>query len=103
MKTNRLHVLLAALLLLFLGFVGLVSRSAERNDGPPGLLKAHRIVFLGDSITYSGQCIELIEAYCVTRFPEQRTEFINLGLPSETVSGLSEDGHAGGKFPRPDL
>jgi lysophospholipase L1-like esterase len=28
---------------------------------------------------------------------------INAGLPSETVSGLSEEGHAGGKFPRPDL
>jgi len=25
------------------------------------------------------------------------------GLPSETVSGLSEQGHAGGQFPRPDL
>jgi hypothetical protein len=30
-------------------------------------------------------------------------EVIDMGLPSETVSGLSEDGHAGGKFPRPDL
>jgi lysophospholipase L1-like esterase len=30
-------------------------------------------------------------------------EFLNLGLPSETVSGLSEPGHAGGQFPRPDL
>ena len=28
---------------------------------------------------------------------------INVGLPSETVSGLSEEGHAGGQFPRPDL
>jgi lysophospholipase L1-like esterase len=28
---------------------------------------------------------------------------INVGLPSETVSGLSEPGHADGKFPRPDL
>jgi lysophospholipase L1-like esterase len=26
-----------------------------------------------------------------------------MALPSETVSGLSENGHAGGKFPRPDL
>jgi lysophospholipase L1-like esterase len=32
----------------------------------------------------------------------QRT-IIPLGLASETVSGLSEPGHAGGKFPRPDL
>ena len=28
---------------------------------------------------------------------------IDCGLASETVSGLSEEGHAGGKFPRPDL
>ena len=28
---------------------------------------------------------------------------LNLGLPSETLSGLCEPGHAGGKFPRPDL
>lgn len=61
------------------------------------------MVFLGDSITYSGQCIEFIEAWWLTRFPERRMEFLNLGLPSETVSGLSEDGHAGGQFPRPDL
>jgi hypothetical protein len=30
-------------------------------------------------------------------------EVIDCGLSSETVSGLSEDGHAGGQFPRPDL
>jgi lysophospholipase L1-like esterase len=62
-----------------------------------------RIVFLGDSITYAGGYIDDIEAYLVTRYPNQRFEVINLGLPSETVSGLSEPNHAGGKFPRPDL
>jgi lysophospholipase L1-like esterase len=30
-------------------------------------------------------------------------ELVDAGLPSETVSGLSEEGHAGGQFPRPDL
>jgi lysophospholipase L1-like esterase len=35
--------------------------------------------------------------------PEAQVEFIALGLPSETVSGLSEPGHAGGAFPRPNL
>src|SRR4029077_565474 len=49
------------------------------------------------------QYIESIEAYFVTRLPGRHIEFLNLGLPSETVSGLSEDGHAGGQFPRPDL
>ena len=64
---------------------------------------ARRVAFLGDSITYSGAYVETIEAYVVTRFPERAVEFIDVGLPSETVSGLSEDGHAGGQFPRPDL
>jgi len=66
-------------------------------------LQARRIVFLGDSITYSGEYVETIEMFLRTRFPESRPQFINLGLPSETVSGLSEPGHAGGAFPRPDL
>lgn len=62
-----------------------------------------RILFLGNSITYSGKYITDIEAYFVTHYPNQHYEFINVGLPSETVSGLSEPGHAGGGFPRPDL
>ena len=67
------------------------------------VLTAKRVVFLGDSITNAGHYIAYFEACLATRFPKQRFEFLNLGLPSETCSGLSEDGHAGGKFPRPDL
>ncbi|MDP4289886.1 MAG: SGNH/GDSL hydrolase family protein [Bacteroidota bacterium] len=44
-----------------------------------------------------------MEAYLKIRFPDRSFEFIHVGLPSETVSGLSEPNHAGGKFPRPDL
>lgn len=62
-----------------------------------------RVVVLGDSITYSGAYVEFIEVYFRTRNPGRDIEFVNVGLPSETVSGLSEDGHAGGQFPRPDL
>jgi len=64
---------------------------------------AKRVVFLGDSITYAGQFVEDIAAYQQARFPEHPVTIINVGLPSETVSGLSEPGHADGKFPRPDL
>lgn len=64
---------------------------------------ARRILFLGDSITYGGQYVEYFETLLRLRFPDWPGEILNLGLPSETVSGLSEDGHAGGKFPRPDL
>lgn len=75
---------------------------AETNAAAP-LAGVHRVVFLGDSITYAGRYVDDIEAYYTTRFPHRHFEFLNLGLPSETVSGLSEPGHAGGKFPRPDL
>jgi lysophospholipase L1-like esterase len=62
-----------------------------------------RIVFLGDSITHAGGYVEDFELYLVTRYPARKFEVIDLGLSSETVSGLSEEGHADGKFPRPDL
>jgi len=62
-----------------------------------------RIVFLGDSITQAGRYIEIVEAALVAQYPESNKAIIPLGLSSETVSGLSEPGHAGGKFPRPDL
>lgn len=65
--------------------------------------KATKILFLGNSITYSGQYISYIEAYLTLKHPERKIEFINVGLPSETVSGLSEPNHAQGKFPRPNL
>jgi hypothetical protein len=65
------------------------------------LLDAKRIVALGDSITYDGRWL----AEFVAWMERQGTtaEVIDMGLSSETVSGLSEAGHADGKFPRPDL
>ncbi len=82
------------------------TESAKR----PGLVaddgvlpEAKRILFLGDSITYSGHYITLLETAIRLQHPEREIELLNLGLPSETVSGLSEPGHAGGQFPRPDL
>ena len=72
-----------------------------QNAKPPG--KAERILFLGNSITYAGTYIINIESYYKIHYPKNKYQFINAGLPSETVSGLSEEGHAGGKFPRPDL
>jgi lysophospholipase L1-like esterase len=61
------------------------------------------VLFLGNSITWQGTYVNDIEAYVRFKYPDRQIEFINVGLPSETVSGLSEDGHAGGEFPRPDL
>lgn len=92
---------LCARLLLFFSIIAVaVSSSGAEPDFLPGV---RRVVVLGDSITYSGEYVDYLEAYAVTRFPDRQLEFLNLGLPSETVSGLSEPGHAGGRFPRPDL
>lgn len=62
-----------------------------------------RIVFLGNSITWAGTYVNEVEAYLRVQYPGRQLEIINVGLPSETVAGLSEAGHADGKFPRPDL
>src|ERR687894_275261 len=94
---RRLMPLIAAPLLLILGPA--LEIAAEERP----LAGVRRVVFLGDSITYSGQFIEFLEAYLRVKDPTLRCEFLDLGLPSETVSGLSEPGHAGGQFPRPDL
>ena len=63
-------------------------------------LKAKRVLFLGDSITHAGGYIVYLEAELIARGVESRPELINLGLPSETCSGLSEPIHP---FPRPDV
>jgi lysophospholipase L1-like esterase len=62
---------------------------------------AERILVLGDSITYAGGWVATLSAW----MEEQglTASLVNAGLPSETVSGLSEEGHANGAFPRPDL
>ncbi len=88
------------LLTLLLACLAAALARADEKSTLPGV---KRIVFLGDSITYAGAYVEDFEAWLVTRLPERSIEIINVGLPSETVSGLSEPGHAGGKFPRPDL
>ncbi|MBA2112902.1 SGNH/GDSL hydrolase family protein [Bremerella alba] len=66
-------------------------------------LAGKRVVFLGDSITQSGGYITFVDYYLKTIYPEQDFDVCGLGLSSETLSGLSEDNHAGGAFPRPCL
>lgn len=66
-------------------------------------LASKRVVFLGDSITQSGGYVAFTTYYLEKLYPKKDFDFLGLGLASETLSGLSEDGHAGGKFPRPCL
>jgi lysophospholipase L1-like esterase len=96
-KSNYYYHLVLVLLALW------VATQAKAQTKAPFPKEVKRILFLGNSITYAGKYITDIEAYFITHYPKQHYEFINVGLPSETVSGLSEPGHAGGGFPRPDL
>lgn len=87
--------------LIFLVFQ-CVSCTANASELP--LLKhVKRIVFLGDSITYAGGYVDYVQSYLKTHCAEHNYEIVDAGLPSETVSGLTEPGHAGGAFPRPVL
>lgn len=75
---------------------------ASESDGLCNLIQnARRIVCLGDSITFGGAWVTSFAAWM--EYEGMTGEVINMGLSSETVSGLTEDGHAGGKFPRPHL
>ncbi|MBL9171254.1 MAG: hypothetical protein JNN07_26210 [Verrucomicrobiales bacterium] len=94
------------LLALAFAFPSGMARSAPAAGLAPeivSLITTGKVVFVGDSITYSGQYVEYLEAAFRLKHPTRTFQWINIGLPSETLSGLSEPGHAGGQFPRPDL
>ena len=63
-------------------------------------VKAKKILFLGDSITHAGGYVAWIETQLRLQGVDPLPEIINIGLGSETVSGLSEPDHP---FPRPDV
>jgi lysophospholipase L1-like esterase len=88
---------LTGLWLLLVCFYAFPGRA--QNIGP----NVKRILFLGNSITWQAHYVNDVEAYLTVHYPGRQFDIINVGLPSETVSGLSEPGHADGKFPRPDL
>ena len=66
-------------------------------------LAGKRVVVLGDSNTQAGGYVAFTAYYLDKLHPDKSFDAIGLGLASETLSGLTEDGHAGGKFPRPCL
>ncbi len=74
------------------------SDAAEEREFP--FKKGERVVFLGDSITFAGRYVQYVDAYVQSRFPQRDVEILNLGLPSETVSGESEPDHP---YPRPNV
>lgn len=66
-------------------------------------IAGEKTLFLGDSITQAGTYVSFTSYYLQRLHPEKDFDIYPLGLSSETVSGLSEEGHAGGRFPRPSL
>ena len=89
------------LLILAASATSAFAEDKSQSPIPPGVIYSpHRILFMGDSITHAGHYIAWIEAQLRTNSKGPYGELINLGLPSETCSGLSEPDHP---FPRPDV
>lgn len=75
---------------------------ARELESPQTFLGSNaKVLFLGDSNTNAGTYINMLEAHFLQ---EERTltgiEWINLGLSSETCTGLTEPPHP---FPRPNV
>ncbi|MEQ9411192.1 MAG: SGNH/GDSL hydrolase family protein [Fuerstiella sp.] len=79
----------------------MMSAAAAATAADPSFpLQAKRILFLGDSITHAGHYVADIETQLRLQGADPMPELINIGLPSETCTGLSEPDHP---FPRPDV
>jgi len=74
----------------------------ERTTAPDAATFAgRRVLVLGDSITQDGRWVSQLETLLRRAKPEADFDIVSIGLASETLSGLSEPGHAGGAFARP--
>lgn len=104
MKSLHTLILSCALAVPLVGFAEKKSSAAKAPPigVKPALPDVKKILVLGDSITHDGKYVEYLETVLLAN-TDKHYEILDLGLSSETVSGLSEEGHANGKFPRPDL
>lgn len=94
----RFSVMIATLIAAVL--VASLSAQSAADAGRFFLKDGQQVVFLGDSNTAAGGYIEFLDGYLFSHFPKAHFDLVNLGLPSETVSGLSEADHP---YPRPDV
>ena len=95
--------LLILILPLLIADQTLSARPSPPNQNFQALKNAKTVLFLGDSITYGGEYVVFFERWLRINHPELKAEILNLGIPSETISGLSEPGHLRHGFARPDL
>lgn len=85
--------------LLGTGLIGLtIGQNAHSLQLKINDLVSKRVLVLGDSITHAGEYVSFIEYGLNVAYPKAKFDWINVGLPSETASGLSESVHP---FPRP--
>ncbi|WP_430454676.1 SGNH/GDSL hydrolase family protein [Rhodopirellula europaea] len=84
-------------------FISLFPNPTLADESDIDSLAHSRIAVVGDSITQAGHYVSFLSYQLHTQSPGRSFDIYPLGLSSETVSGLSEKGHAGGKFPRPCL
>lgn len=106
---NSMKIALGAMLLFVASNLFAEQPNATKsNANSPNSITAKnlagkRVVFLGDSITQAGGYVTFVDYYLEKLYPQKDFDIYGLGLASETLSGLSEEGHAGGAFPRPCL
>ncbi len=79
---------------------GIAEASRAADEAPPLQRSGPKVLFLGDSITAAGGYINYLETWKLLYARDEVPTLINMGLASETVSGLSEPHHP---FPRPDV
>jgi lysophospholipase L1-like esterase len=84
---------------VFVALCAMACASTANDEIKNPLVGKKRVLFLGDSITHSGGYVAWIETQLRLQW-ETIPEVINIGLSSETCSGLSEPDHP---FPRPDV
>jgi lysophospholipase L1-like esterase len=85
------------ILALVVAFALTLTSSPAATTHP--LLARQRVLMLGDSITQDGRYVTFFEYYVHRLAPGTRADLISIGLGSETISGLTEPGHA---YPRPN-
>lgn len=91
----RLLLILRYLFLFILSCLGL-GASIHAHPSEQG-----RVAILGDSIAYAGRWVNEVENALRADKRFVSCKIVNFAVPSETVAGLSEFGHAGGEVSSP--
>ena len=81
-KSTKSIVILSAILFL----IGLAN-GEEPSLKPKPFADGTRVAIVGDSITHFGSYPGNVELFYLTRFPEQKLEFFNIGIIGDTAGG----------------